>query len=104
MKITPSYFRETVNRLKPAHEKTEKAGVSSPKMTDKVTIGNQAPGKAGFESISGYSPDHLKMDSNSESRTDKIQRLKNEIAAGTYNIPSEKVAEKMIGIHINDLI
>jgi anti-sigma28 factor (negative regulator of flagellin synthesis) len=44
------------------------------------------------------------MDKDFESRADKIQRLKNEINSGAYNIPSEKVAEKLIGSHINDLI
>ncbi|MCB9493830.1 MAG: flagellar biosynthesis anti-sigma factor FlgM [Desulfobacteraceae bacterium] len=104
MKITSSYFRDTVTRLKPAQEKTEKTGISDQKITDRVTIGAQTPGKTGVESMSGYSPENLKMEGSTESRTEKIQRLKNEISSGTYNISSEKVAEKMIGVHINDLI
>ncbi|MGE4518498.1 MAG: flagellar biosynthesis anti-sigma factor FlgM [Desulfobacteraceae bacterium] len=104
MKITGSFFREAVNRLKPAQAKTEKSENTESRITDKVSIGNSPLKKTGFESASVYSPENLKMDKDFESRADKIERLKNEISSGSYNISSEKVAEKLIGSHINDLI
>jgi anti-sigma28 factor (negative regulator of flagellin synthesis) len=104
MKITGSFFREAVNKLKPQQQKTEKTENKESKITDKVSIGNSGINKAGSERASVYSPENFKMDKDFESRADKIQRLKNEINSGAYNIPSEKVAEKLIGSHINDLI
>lgn len=109
MKITPSYFKDTATRLRPVHEKTEKKEISEQKITDRVTIGNSAQSKSILESASGYSPESIKSetaktDIENESRADKIARIKNEINSGTYNISSQKVAEKMMGVHINDLI
>ncbi|MDY0362555.1 MAG: flagellar biosynthesis anti-sigma factor FlgM [Desulforegulaceae bacterium] len=109
MKITPSYFNDTVTRFKPVHEKVEKKEISEQKITDRVTIGNSAQSKSALEPMSGYSPDTIrsetaKLDMEHESRADRLARIKNEINSGIYNISSEKVAEKMIGVHINDLI
>jgi len=109
MKITPSYFRDTVIKFKPGNEKTEKKDTSVPNITDKVTIGNLNSGKSSTASIFGYSPEsikneQIKTEMNFESKSDKLERLKNQIATGEYNISSEKVADKMIGTHINDLI
>jgi flagellar biosynthesis anti-sigma factor FlgM len=39
-----------------------------------------------------------------EIRAEKVKRLKKEIAAGTYKVESEKIAEKMINESLLDLI
>lgn len=40
----------------------------------------------------------------SEIRTDKIERLKQAINDGTYEVNAEKIAEKMIGFLVDDFI
>ncbi|MDY0131512.1 MAG: flagellar biosynthesis anti-sigma factor FlgM [Desulforegulaceae bacterium] len=104
MKIAGSFLKEAINQLKPEKAKTEKLEKTKSEITDKVSIGNSSERKSELESSPIYSPENLKIDRGVESRASKIERLKNEINSGTYNISSGKVAEKILGAHINDLI
>ncbi|MGM0417818.1 MAG: flagellar biosynthesis anti-sigma factor FlgM [Thermodesulfobacteriota bacterium] len=102
MKITGNIFRETLNRIKPEQNKPVKDDQSEVKKQDKVSIRSSESVKT--DEVRGYSPETMRTEQESESRADKIARLKEAVNKNTYNVSSEKVADKIAGSHINDII
>jgi len=75
---------------------------SEMKQSDKVTLGQSRRDEAA--NVWGYSPDSLKTDIASAPRAEKIARIKEDIDQGRYEVSSDKVAEKLVGSHIDELV
>lgn len=106
MKISGNFFRDAINQVTSRQNKSvkeEQTDQSELLRKDKVSIGssdNQKP-----DEIKAYSPENLRTEKvSAESRTEKIARIKEAVEQNTYKVSTEKVAEKLVGTHINDII
>jgi anti-sigma28 factor (negative regulator of flagellin synthesis) len=103
MKISGQIFQEAVNRVKnPAQvnqQKPEETRSDAP-IQDRVSISSEnRPAE-----VQGYSPEELRTDKAAETRNEKVARIKEAVESNNYNVSMEKVAEKITGAHINEII
>lgn len=101
MKISNQTFQEPVAKLKKVQPKVKKDDTSGVQKQDKVSISSESNKTA---ELKGYSPEDFKTENKGESRADKIARIKEAVQSNTYNVSSEKVADKIVGAHINEII
>lgn len=103
MKISGNFFRDTINQVTARQNKTIKEDHNELVQKDKVSISSAENNKV--EDVKAYSPENLRTERVSEeTRTERIARIKEAVENNAYKVASEKVAEKMIGTHINDII
>ena len=73
-------------------EKTKSSSVSS--QNDKISLSDTAKGLASIKNAVKSAPDV---------RTEKIDKIKSEIAAGNYDVTGKQVAEKIVNTAIDNL-
>lgn len=101
MKISGKIFQDAVNRMKPTQKQQpiKNDGQTESVKADKVSINSEkAP------EIKGYSPEDLRSEKPVKSRAENIARIKEAVNNNTYDVSSQKVAEKLVGIHLNELV
>ncbi len=101
MKISGNFYKEILNPVKvPQNPSAREEQVNEVKK-DRVSISSTDIKKS--QEIKSYSPENMKNEK-MESRGEKIARLTREINNKTYNVSSDKIAEKLIGSHIDNFI
>ena len=101
MKISRQIFQDSVTQVKPKQTQPQVKNdeqQSELTKTDKVSLSSSAQKTA---EASGYSPENFRTEKTAESRNDKIDRIKEAIDSNNYNVSSKKVADKVVGAHIN---